>query len=193
MRAARHELASRAEYEALSEWTRDLALRRGVVVPAFDPAEAGTSAQVLVLHEAPGPMTNATGPRAGSGFISVDNDDQTAENMWRLRAEVGLSEQVTLHWNIVPWYLGAASVKPNAQELRQGALELRRLLPLLPRLRIVVASGRHAQEGWRKDVSPFVSDIRVIDTWHPSPLAMNQPGKRDEFRRALERAVRAIS
>ncbi|MGV8881138.1 MAG: uracil-DNA glycosylase [Rhodoglobus sp.] len=175
--------------QPLKEWSEALAARRRVVVPHFDPDEAGIEARVLVLLEAPGPMTNADNSRPGSGFISADNDDQTAENCWTTRNEVGLRSG-TLHWNIVPWYLGPASKKPNVAELGQGAMELRSLLGLLPRLSAVVLSGRFAQVGWNKHVAPFVDDrFRVIETWHPSPLSLNSPGRRAEFRSALEQAA----
>ncbi len=52
-------------------------------------------------------MTNAGNARPGSGFISVDNDDQTAENVWHARSQAGLHAAV-VQWNIVPWYLGTA-------------------------------------------------------------------------------------
>ncbi len=69
--------------QPLVEWTEALVARRGgknpdIVVPRFDPADAGTKARLLVLLEAPGPMTNLGNRRPGSGFISVDNDDRTA-------------------------------------------------------------------------------------------------------------------
>lgn len=181
--------------QPLLKWTNDLVARRiatqpDIVVPDFDPAEAGVDARVLLLFEAPGPMTNADNTRPGSGFISVDNNDQSAENCWRLRDEVNLTEHVTLNWNIVPWYLGPASKKPNQTELREGAAELRQLLVLLPHLRVVVTSGLYAQQGWRNYAAPYVSkDLVVIETWHPSPLSMKQPGKRDALRKALERAA----
>lgn len=173
----------------LRGWATELASRRNAVVPLFDPAEAGVEARVLMLFEAPGPMTNAENKRPGSGFISVDNDDQSAENVWHARDAVGLHDGV-LAWNIVPWYLGPASKKPNAAELGQGGMELRRLLPLLPNLAVVVLSGRLSQLGWTKHVAPYVGNsLSVIETWHPSPLSFNQPGHRDDFTRALSRAA----
>jgi integrase len=185
----RRMLATEPTVAPLRTWADDLARRRGVVVPHFDPGESGVDSTVLMLYEAPGPMSNADNERPGSGFISVDNDDQTAENSWHARAAAGLSEGA-LHWNIVPWYLGPASKKPSSDEVAQGAMELRRLLPLLPRLRAVVLSGRFAQTGWRKHVSPFVgSAYTVIETWHPSPLSLNQPGHRDDYFRAIETAA----
>ena len=87
--------------QPLREWADNLAARREVVVPYMDPADAGTAARVLFLFEAPGPMTNAGNPRRGSGFISVDNDDQTAANAWNARNDAGLHEGV-MHWNAVP-------------------------------------------------------------------------------------------
>lgn len=47
-------------------------------VPYFDPTEAGTEAAILGLFEAPGPKAT---PPGGSGFVSADNNDQTAQNM----------------------------------------------------------------------------------------------------------------
>ncbi|MEV7693770.1 uracil-DNA glycosylase [Microbacterium sp. NPDC089189] len=167
--------------QSLRAWADDLADRRGAVVPQFDPAEGGDQARVLFVFEAPGPMTNAGNTRPGSGFISVDNNDATAANMWNARAEVGLHTGA-LAWNIVPWYLGAASRKPTAAELGQGAAELVDLIGRLPRLEIVVLGGRYAQKGWRRHIgSTRFSGPDVVDLWHPSPLSLNQPGRRDAF------------
>ena len=176
----------------LRDWSIDLAQRRSAIVPHFDPTDAGVDARVLMLLEAPGPMTNAGNVRPGSGFISVDNDDQTAENAWRARTAAGLTSGV-VQWNIVPWYLGPASKKPSASELAQGAMELRGMLPLFPGLRAVVLSGRYAQLGWATHVEPFVgTDLAVINTWHPSAQSLNQPGKREQLGQALERAARYV-
>lgn len=182
-------------YRPLLTYARELVARRqqlgnAVVVPHFDPAESGIETQVLILLEAPGPMTNSDNTRPGSGFISVDNDDLTAANSWTLRNETGLDDGV-LHWNIVPWYLGPASKKPNAAELKAGAQETLCLLDTLPELRVVLACGLYAQNGWRRHVAPHLpnDNITIINTWHPSPLALKQPGKRDELREAFRRAA----
>lgn len=176
--------------QPLREWAADLAARRDAVVPWFDPAEAGVQSRVLLVFEAPGPMTNAGNERPGSGFISVDNNDQTAENTWRSRVQAGLDDGA-LCWNIVPWYLGPASRKPSAVEMKEGATELLRLMNLLPHLDTVVLSGRYAQEGWRKHLAHSLHrpSVRVIETWHPSPLSLNQPGKRDAYVAALREAT----
>src|SRR5690606_27244368 len=146
--------------------------------PAVDPADAGTQAQVLLLMEAPGPMTNARNARPGSGFISSDNDDATAKTLWLARKASGLVDNVLL-WNVVPWYLGPASKKPKVQDHHDGSASLRELVAMLPDLHTVVTLGLFARRGWARFGRPDIGiSVRTIDTWHPSAQSMIQPGKR---------------
>jgi len=99
----------------LEAWVEQLIASRASAglnaeIPTFDPAEAGTEARVLLLIEAPGPMTNSLNANPGSGLISSDNNDATAENLWRARQAAGLIDR-TLLWNVVPWYLGPAEMR----------------------------------------------------------------------------------
>ncbi|SDK35116.1 Uracil DNA glycosylase superfamily protein [Cryobacterium psychrotolerans] len=186
-----------ASVQPLRDWAATLAARTpGRVVPSFDPAEAGVEARILLVLEAPGPMTNALSGslRAGSGFISVDNDDVTAENLWLAREAAGLHDGY-IGWNIVPWYLGAASVKPKVAEVAEGAGALLELIQMLPRLETVVLSGRFAQRGWRANIdkSPLRPAVDVVETWHPGPQAMNQPGKRAELIETLRTVAGQIA
>lgn len=52
-------------------------------VPFFDPEAGGVNARILFLLEAPGPKA--------VDFVSLDNNDQTAENMLRLLVESGIN------------------------------------------------------------------------------------------------------
>lgn len=162
--------------ESFAREVEDLeSTRRGeqVYIPHFDPGDAGIDARILAVYEAPGPMTN--GNSRGSGFISVDNDDRTAENTWKLRTEAGATWGV-LHWNIVPWFLGEASVKPRVEEVHCGAEALCGVIDRLPRLSTVLLCGRFAQRGWERFVqSKYRERYRVIETWHPSPLSLRVP------------------
>lgn len=160
--------------------------RRGRIAPAFDPTDAGTEARVLFVLEAPGPRANA---EKGSGFLSADNNDQTAANFWAVRKDSGLVGGC-LHANIVPWYLGAASVKPTPLELADGAVQLRYLINLLPKLDTVVLCGDYAREGWRRYVAGLFDGPGpvVIETHHPSPQSLNFGTRRSEFTAALARA-----
>lgn len=183
--------------QPLRDWASSFERRiTGRVVPRFDPAEAGVDARVLLVLEAPGPMTNALSGnrRPGSGFISVDNDDATAANLWAARDAAGLHDYY-LAWNIVPWYLGPASVKPNVAEVAEGAQALLEVMRLLPKLEIVVLSGLFAQKGWRDNIarSNQRPDVQVVTTWHPGPRSMNQLGKRDQLTADLRSVVDMIA
>ncbi|MBC7595299.1 MAG: uracil-DNA glycosylase [Kineosporiaceae bacterium] len=188
----RHSSPTTAPLTAWVERLIDSRANAGLIaeVPTFDPAEAGINARVLLLLEAPGPMTNALNSHPGSGFISSDNDDSTAENLWHARQDAELIDD-TLLWNIVPWYLGPADKKPKVSDLREGAKTLRELISMLPELHTVVTLGVIPRNGWTRFGRPNLGTaMRTIETWHPSQLAMNQPGKREHLAEALTRARR---
>ena len=90
------------------------------LAPWFDPDGGGIGARVLFLHENPG--RRATSAR-GSGFISADNNDDTAANFFRTRDQVGLPRDQFVSWNVVPWYQPGGECTANAtrQDVR-GAL-----------------------------------------------------------------------
>jgi hypothetical protein len=50
-------------------------------VPYADPDSGGTHTSILFLHESPGPRASA---EHGSGLVSTDNNDPSAERFWRL-------------------------------------------------------------------------------------------------------------
>ena len=162
-------------------------------VPEFDPADAGICARVLFVAESPGPKTNPA--NGGSGYISADNNDESAKMCWTVRDEVGLGETEAAHWNTVAWYLGTAAVKPNQRTVREGVGELRRLLPLFHRLEGIVACGGFAKKAMvrygQRDGKEF-DGLWVIGVPHPSPLAMNRPHLRAEFVEGLVEARRRL-
>jgi len=89
-------------------------------VPDFDPLDGGINAEVLFLFEKPGPMTS------GSGFISRDNDDPTAETTMDFMAKAGLARERTVTWNVIPWWWNGTT-KVTPAELRQGTACVRDL------------------------------------------------------------------
>jgi len=146
-------------------------------------------ARVLIILEAPGPMTNAFNPVPGSGFISSDNDDATAENLWRARMQSDLIDGVLI-WNAVPWYLGPTKRKPRVVEKAEGGEILRELIQMLPELHTVVLLGEHAKETWRRFARPGLGTaMRTVESFHSGDQAMNQPGLRAHLHAALARAA----
>lgn len=141
--------------------------------PDFDPLDGGTGAEILFLFEKPGPMTSVGG--LGSGFISRNNDDPTAEATFGFMNQAGIPRQQVIIWNVIPGWNGTRKV--TAKELRDGVASLTELLRLLPRLRTVVLVGRRAQRA-RSLIEPL--NMRVFVSAHPSPLV--RASRPDEWR-----------
>ena len=115
---------------------------------SVDPDSGGVHATVLFLLENPGPQASA---ERGSGFISIDNNDGSAENFFRLHVEAELPRHRFVNWNVVPWYQ-AASATSTANATRTDVEDARpwldRLIHLLPDLRLVITIGAAARDGW---------------------------------------------
>jgi hypothetical protein len=137
-------------------------------IPYFDPLDGGVNAKCFFLFEAPGPQA------VGSGFISRNNPDESAKNFFELNQEACLPRELTISWNIVPWYIGTgAKIRPaNKDDIKQGKKYLLRLLSLLPHLKIIVLSGRKAQKAEALIIDSYPA-ITLIKMPHPSPLFVN--------------------
>lgn len=177
---------------ALTDFVARLrAARPAALVPDFDPTEAGVRARILLLLEAPGPK--ATRDRGGSGFVSPDNDDATAQSLWELFGEAGINRGIDIvTWNVVPWYIGSATRIRAASptDLLEGQARLKELLGLLPDVRTVVLLGKKAQAAWRR-----LGVIRpVIECPHPSPQNLRtRPTARPAILEALKQALAAAN
>ena len=151
----------------LTEYCRQLRAEDRGTVPDFDPHDGGVEAQVLFLMEKPGPMTDDKGlmGRTGSGFISRDNNDPTAEAIFHFMREAAIDRGHSVLWNVVPWWNGTRKV--SAEELSTGIERLAGLLTLLPKISVVVGVGAKslkAREFIHRRGLPFVPSM------HPSPL-----------------------
>ena len=164
VRLQRLDLLDLPHVAPLNDFARVLqAERPDAMVPHFDPLDGGTAARVLFLFDKPGPKTDAGSPR-GSGFMSRDNDGRTAEWTFRLMRYAGIPRQLTVLWNIVPWWDRRRISTP--EELEDGAARCRELVNILPLLDSVVLVGASAataeplfeNEGWR-----------IFQSYHPSP------------------------
>ena len=115
----------------------------------------GVNARALGSLPGPGPKTRVS--LGGSGFLCPENDDASAERFATLLDRAGIAVSETLSWNAYPWYINRA---PRAAELEAGVEPLRRLLKLLPSLRVVMLHGvsaRTAGDGWPDGIL----------TWYP--------------------------
>ena len=151
-------------------------------VPSFDPCDGGIHARVLFLLEAPGPKAKS------SGFVSSNNPDPTAKNLWNLIHNAGIARADTLIWNIVPWYVGSGTkIRPVSRtDIQQALPYLKDLLALLPRLELIVLVGRKAQLA-EPQIRQLTS-LPFCHTYHMSGQVFNRwPEKKkqteEDFRR----------
>ena len=136
-------------------------------IPNFDPCDGGIQARVLLLLEAPGPKA------VESGFVSSNNPDPTARNLWHLVHNAEIDRTDTLIWNIVPWYVGSGKqIRPvNNSDVKQALPYLKDLLALLPRLQMVVLVGRKAQSAAPK--IRLLTLLPMRHTYHMSAQVFN--------------------
>lgn len=127
-------------------------------VPDFDPLDGGTAAKVLLLLEKPGPRAFE------SGFISRNNNDQTAENTFEFLLASGLERRDACLWNVIPFWNGTTKVSP--QELQLGVQCLAGLFAMLPLLRVIILVGRKAERALPLLVG---QKYVVLTSFHPSP------------------------
>lgn len=156
---------------ALTQFVRDLREKMGAeaAIPYFDPWDAGVQAEVLFLLEAPGPKAK------NSGFISMNNPDETAKNIFEITHAIDLDRRRILLWNTVPWYIGSGQRirAAKTKDIRQGIDSLAELLALLPCLQAVVLVGKKAQKV-EKHIRAVAPQLNIFTSPHPSPMFVNR-------------------
>jgi hypothetical protein len=147
-------------------------------VPYIAPMYGGVNARLLSVLRDPGPKTQVT--KGGSGFLSMENDDASAEAISNLFNDAGIDAGEIVPWNAYPWYINRA---PKAAELDAGVAPLKCIIDLLPKLRVVMLHGGSAHNGWNRLIRQYpkivaLRGFHVIKTyhtsrqafWHPDPL-----------------------
>lgn len=195
--AAKRARLFEAQVAPLQDLAEEIRQTTGGEVPAFDPDSGGIFARALFLFEAPGARSTAAGgPRAaakGSGIISEDNDDPSAQNMWLINRSAQLQREMYLPWNVVAWYIGSTT------QIREATLDdltlarpwLGRLIALLPELRVVATFGAVPLRGWMDHLRN--ADGHLIPTLagpHPSARVLNT---RPEARAQIEAVTRRVA
>jgi uracil-DNA glycosylase len=135
-------------------------------MPYVSPIMGGVNAKVLFVFQDPGPKT---APERGSGMLSPENDDPSAELLMRCLAAAGLPLKAMTAWNAYPWYLPQQQT-PTASMLEAGTGPLERLLELLPDVTVVCLCGSVAHDFWDRfqKIYPSIDGRYAIKTLHPS-------------------------
>ncbi|QQQ75485.1 uracil-DNA glycosylase [Saccharothrix sp. 6-C] len=201
-RANRLSAVVRAKHARLSEphiapfvaLADEIAAARGLTpgeVPYPDPEFAGTAAQALVLLQSPGPKTSKT---TGSGLLSLENDDPSAQRCYDEYRRAGLDWHQVLHWNTVPW--PTASTDPSGKDLRDARPWLPRLLALLPEIKAVLLLGRVARDEWRRAATTELTRMPLVPVFigpHPSQRGMARANAKERLSDAIEKLAGTLS
>src|SRR5689334_16058884 len=83
-------------------------------LPYVAPMYGGINATLLSLLRDPGPKTQVD---RGSGFLSMENDDATAETINEYFSHASIGAESIVPWNVYPWYINRP---PKAAELDAG-------------------------------------------------------------------------
>lgn len=167
IRLRRKSMLNAPHMKRLNKYVSQLRQHSKGEVQDFDPLDGGNEALALFLLEKPGPMTanSKLGKREGSGFISRNNDDRTAEATINFMREAKIPRELTIIWNVVPWWNGTRKV--SSHELLAGVQCVKELVRLLPKLRTVVFVGQKAAKA-----RPYLETTNLIlfSSDHPSPI-----------------------
>lgn len=164
-------------------------LRKENWAPYIAPNYGGVNARLLYVLRDPGPKTKDDG---GSGFLCWENDDATAETLYKLFGDVGIEAQDVIPWNAYPWYINR---EPTAKELEAGVDPLKRVIDLLPNLKVVLLLGGSAHDSWDRLIRRYRATIAsrgltVIRTYHTSRQAFRHqdPAVREQRKEDLRQA-----
>ncbi len=133
-------------------------------IPDFDPHDGGVNAKALFLFEKPGRKTSPE--NKGSGFISRNNNDKTAENTFNFMRAAKIPREQTCTWNTIPFWDGDRSL--NTEEKKIGLMELQSLIGLLKYLKVIMLVG-NVSKGAEKMLSKTFGG-KVVTSAHPSPI-----------------------
>lgn len=188
-RLRRHALLASPHMAPLFAHVTALRIHKGpnYRIPDFDPLDGGVQAKILILLEAPGAKAIET------GFVSRNNPDTTAKNVFESFREAGIDRMDTVLWNVIPWYIGKEGRirSGTTSDLADARPHTRELIRLLPCLEVVVLMGRKASQAFR--ALNLETTAQVFETLHPSPKVFGtRKTARDEIATTLADAKRAM-
>lgn len=158
---ARAERIYESHVAPLNKYVEELRDRGFGEVPYIDPLSGGLNSRILFLFEKPGPKS----ANLGSGFLSRNNDDPTAEAVWKFQTNLGFRYCDLVFWNSVPGWNGQRKI--YKQERRRGGEALVDFIELLPDLEVIVFVGRSAQ---RAEKLILHKNLVFVRSLHPSPI-----------------------
>lgn len=152
-------------------------------LPYIDPTFGGVHARALLVMKAP--EADADPSKMRIRFLSWDNDDVGAANIFDVFAKFGVPRSVCTPWNVCPFPIARSA--PTASEVRTATPFTRRLLTLMPKLEAVVTFGAPARDAWRPAELHPGRKLTLISGASPSPPGISSAKNRASFEEAVKR------
>jgi len=109
-------------------------------LPYIDPVHDVDEARIISLLVAPG-------AGAASGFLSLENDDDTAARLAEVYEAAGLQPRHAIPWNAFPWELpDGQKFVLTPEQVHDGVRPLRQFLDVVYRASAIVAHGSGAHK-----------------------------------------------
>lgn len=127
----------------------------------------------------------------GSGFVSLENDDPSADRLYGFVTAAGIDPREVVPWNVYPWAIDSS---PSAGNIAEGVGPLREVIELLREIKAVVLMGGEAKQA-RAAVERIMQEgpaeerFTVFSTYSPARRALQHPDP--EVRREREQHIRA--
>ncbi|GAA4365025.1 hypothetical protein [Paeniglutamicibacter cryotolerans] len=168
--------------------------------PYVAPSLGGVDATILCLMQEPG---EASLPETGSGMLSVENDDPAAEMLGKLLEGAGIDQAETVLWNAFPWHRAEPGSRMSAADEIAGIDPLKRLLRLLPKVRVVYLQGAAARKVWERleakhpEATARITAVRAngpaSSAAQPAEGSPEQPAERGKGRIGAMAEVRSLA
>lgn len=140
----------------------------GSWMPYVPPHNGGIETKVLLLFQDPGKMTSTD--HGGSGFLSYENDDPSAQTLAECMDDAKVDGRDLSTWNAYPWFLPDQG-NLTVGMLNEGVDPLRRVVELMPELHTVVTCGKKAHDAWERftrSAPTTAARYRHLKTFHTS-------------------------
>lgn len=166
----------------LNQWVDEIRGATGESIPYFDPDAASRGVRILMLFQDPSGAADGE-----SGFISKHNNDPTARNYYEATEEAGVPYDLTLNWNVVPWWSTNNPEFPGRTASKEATRAAPYLTEFIRRLgappRVLVLSGNNSQQAWGRvatRIDPgLTADTRILRCPHPGPMSYNAVNRAD--------------
>lgn len=140
--------------EEINRFCDTLKVQKSRELPYVDPVHDSDDCRIISLFSNPGPGVE-------SGFLSFENDDNSAARIAEVYEHVGLRPEHVMPWNVYPWYvIDEQKGRLDRGQIEEGLKPLLKFVQRVPRASAIVAHGSDAHKLTRALTKAAIPAIR---------------------------------